>query len=221
MALSTASPTGLFMDETAFEAGVVELDFVFTVGSTGAITAVKTQGATVVRTSAGLYTFTLLNRYKRSLCIIPRITGAAPTVTDGFDGYVTTDSVASTSAPLFAITFYPKGTSVTATDPASGDDDDGDVPLQDGARLMDLASKIKGKLSHIFGNEEHNEPDAEEAEETVGEEEAEVEGDVRNMGGDVPHAQENPCGLRPRQGAFEAPQGREPCRESSMPSRAS
>ena len=55
---------------------------------------------------------------------------------------------------------------------------------------MDLASKIKNKLPHIFGNEEHNEPDAEEAEETVGQEEAEVEGDVRNMGGFIPHEQD-------------------------------
>lgn len=55
---------------------------------------------------------------------------------------------------------------------------------------MDLASKIKGKLPHIFGNEEHNEPEAEEAEETVGEEEAEVEGNAREMGGAKPMAQD-------------------------------
>ncbi len=120
MAISNGSPTGCFMDQIAFEGGRVAMDIVATIGGTGAVTAVNTKGVTISRVSQGLYRFTLLNRYKKSLAIIPRIEGAAPTTTDGFDGYVTTNSVASTTAPLFEITFYPKGTSVTATDPASG-----------------------------------------------------------------------------------------------------
>jgi hypothetical protein len=115
-----STPVGLNMDAAAYETGIVNLDLKFTVGSTGAITAVKTKGVTVTRVSAGLYRFTLNNSFTTSLSIIPRIEGHAPTTTDGYDGYVTTNSVSSTTAPLFEVTFYPKGTSVTATDPASG-----------------------------------------------------------------------------------------------------
>jgi hypothetical protein len=111
---------GYNMDQNNAEAGVYVLDLVATIGGTGAITAVKTKGVTMSRVSPGLYRFTLSKSFTSTLSIIPRITGHAPTTTDGYDGYLTTDSSSSTTNPLFEITFYPKGTSVTATDPASG-----------------------------------------------------------------------------------------------------
>ena len=122
MGNGNSNHVGLFMDQENFEAGVIVLDLVATIGGTGAIPAgSQDEGrVTMSRVSAGLYRFTLNHSYTKSLSIVPRIEGAAPTTTDGFDGYVLTNSVASTTAPLFEITFYPKGTSVTATDPASG-----------------------------------------------------------------------------------------------------
>lgn len=104
--------------------GAVTFDLVYTVGASGVLTAVYNGGIkSVTRDSAGQYTFTVNDgQYVGSYEILPRVEmiASGPTTTDGCDGYVTVNTLASTNPGVFTVVFFPKGTSVTPTDIASG-----------------------------------------------------------------------------------------------------
>jgi len=117
------------------EGGVVEMDLVYTIGASGALTAEATYvGAnslntlskgikTLTRTTNGTYKFTLGGVYigTTNLSVIAHIQGAY-TTTDGWVCEVTSDTTNTTSSgPAFILTLYPNnGSSTTATDPKSG-----------------------------------------------------------------------------------------------------
>lgn len=101
--------------------GITLLTVEFVVGTSGAIGAV-TRGqefGTPVATGSGVYTFALSNIWGELLWADCQAVGALVTTT-GVKSKLTTNNVASTSAPALAFTFMRPDTGAAA-DPSDGD----------------------------------------------------------------------------------------------------
>lgn len=113
---------------SAAEAGCTTLCIQFAVGATGAVGAIQgggkrakefKAGTPVVRTGTGVYDIFLKQSWLALLGHDSECFGAVAS-TAGWKGKVTTNNVASTSAPKVTVTFLRQDTGVAA-DPSNGD----------------------------------------------------------------------------------------------------